>query len=151
MDSSIFFIYPGTQPEPSAVTSGFLDDANEKDWDVLLSYMQTRHLRTVETLFTEGDADRALYLLTAGRLERVARSSTGALAATVDPPAPLNELAFLDGGRCTATVRALAESEVARLSYDAFESMAAREPNLARKILLDLGAILARRLRAAGL
>jgi CRP/FNR family transcriptional regulator, cyclic AMP receptor protein len=146
MDTSSFFIYPTTQSEASVATPGFLDNATEREWDALLSYVQTRHLRARETLFKEGDTDRALYLLTVGRLEL---SSARAPATPVEPPAPLNELAFLDGGRCDASAHAVTNAEVARLSFDAFESLAAREPHLARTILLDLGAILARRLRSA--
>lgn len=146
MDTSSFFIYPTVQRQPSDTTAGFLDNATERDWDALLSYVQTRHLRAGETLFREGAADRALYLLTAGRLEL---TSARTPATPAEAPAPLNELAFLDGGPCDASARAVTASEVARLSFDAFESLAAREPHLARTILLDLGAILARRLRPA--
>ena len=144
MDTSSFFIYPTVEGQASGAAAGFLDNATEREWDALLSYMQTRHLRSGETLFREGAADRALYLLTAGRLEL---SSTRTPATPAQAPAPLNELAFLDGGPCDASARAVTPSEVARLSFEAFESLAAREPHLGRTILLDLGAILARRLR----
>jgi CRP-like cAMP-binding protein len=146
MDTSSFFIYPGTQPEQTdAVT--FLDDATEDEWNTLLSYVQTRHLRRGETVFREGDLDRSLYLLTAGRL---AQTSERTAAVTVEAPAPLNELAFLDGGRCLTTASATSDGELVRLSFDAFESLAAREPVLARRILLDLAAGVARRLRPTG-
>jgi CRP-like cAMP-binding protein len=146
MDTSGFFAYPTGPVEPDAPAAGFLDDAGEREWDMLLSYTQTRHLRAGETVLSEGDIDRALYLLTAGRLEI---SSARAPVAALEAPAPLNEIAFLDGGRCAATARALTDGELLRLSYDAFDSLAAREPHLARKILLDLGRIVARRLRSA--
>ncbi len=145
MDTSVFFTYPGVEPHPTEPTAGFLDDASEAEWDILLAYVHTRHLRSGETMFTEGDLDRALYLVTIGRLEQ---SSERTPVAAVDAPAPLNELAFLDGGRCATTARAVGDAEVLRLSFDAFESMAAREPVLARRILLDLAGILARRLRS---
>jgi CRP-like cAMP-binding protein len=147
MDTSSFFVYPTAQSEPVEVTAGFLDNATEKEWDTVLSFVQTRHVRTGETIFSEGDVDRALYLLTIGRLEQ---SSERTQVTTVEAPAPLNELAFLDGGRCATTTRAVIAGEVLRLSFEAFESLAAREPVLGRKILLDLGAIVARRLRAVG-
>jgi len=145
VDTTHFFIYPGTS-EPEAAPTGFLDDATEAEWDVLLSYVQTRHVRAGEPIFAEGDADRALYLLTVGRLEQ---SSGRGPFATLDAPAPLNELAFLDGDRCATTARAIDDGELVRLGYDAFESLAAREPFLARRILLDLGAMVARALRSA--
>jgi CRP-like cAMP-binding protein len=46
-------------------------------------------------------------------------------------------------------VTALEESEVMRMSFEAFESLASREPVLARKLLLDVGRIVARALRSA--
>lgn len=147
MDSSSYFQYPTGATEPGTARATFLGGAGEREWDALLSYMQTRQLRAGEMAFSEGDPDRALYLLTAGRIEF--RASTGPTVA-VDAPAPLNEIAFLDGGRCAASARALTDGELLRLSFDAFESLAAREPTLARRILLDLGRIVATRLRQVG-
>jgi len=110
MDTKSFFIYPTTASEPVTPTAGFLDDAGETEWNILLSYVQTRHLRAGETIFTEGDIDRALYVLAIGQLEQ---SSSQAPTISVDAPAPLNEVAFLDGGRCTTTARAVTEGEFA--------------------------------------
>lgn len=147
MDTSSFFQYPGGDTEPGTTPPTFLGEAGEGEWSTLLSYMQTRQLRAGEIAFSEGDPDRSLYLLTSGRMALIA--STGPTVA-VDAPAPLNEIAFLDGGRCTASARALSDGELLRLSFDAFESLAAREPTLARRILLDLGRIVAMRLRPLG-
>ena len=64
------------------------------------------------------------------------------------PPAEvLNEVAFADGGPCTQTARATGDARLLRLSFDAFEALAAREPQLARRIVSDLASMLARRLR----
>ena len=65
----------------------------------------------------------------------------------LDAPATLGEESFLDGGPAAAGLRAVTHGEAQRLSFDAFESLSAREPRLARDLLLDLGA--ARRRRAA--
>ena len=95
-------------------------------------------------MFAEGDLDRALYLLTGGLVEL---SGTQSPPATVEAPAQFGELAFIDGDRQPATGRAVTSGEVLRLSFDALESLAARGPHLATRILLDLGRILAARLR----
>jgi CRP/FNR family transcriptional regulator, cyclic AMP receptor protein len=147
MDTSAFFQYPTGAPEPAAREAVFLDGASEREWDALLSYMQTRQLRRGEVAFAEGDADRALYLLTVGSVEL---SGTAGATRTVHAPAPLNEIAFLDGGRCANTARAQTDGELLRLGFEAFESLAAREPTLARRILLDLGRMVASRLRGVG-
>jgi len=145
MDVSSFFDYPTPQAE-GAAASGFLDQADEREWDTLLAATQTVMLRVGETVFAEGQTDRALYLLTEGRLEV---SAPGAVPMTVAaPPAGvLNEIAFLDGGSCEVTARASADARVLRLSFDVFEALAAREPQLAGRISFDLGRMLAQRLR----
>jgi CRP-like cAMP-binding protein len=146
MDTSAFFAYPTSPHQPHAPVVAFLGDATETDWDTMLSYTQTRRLRAGEVAFTEGDEDRALYLLATGRVEiRSARSRQPSVTA----PTPLNELAFLDGGRCAATARAATDCELLRLSPEAFESLGTREPHLARAIILDLARVVARTLRAA--
>jgi CRP/FNR family cyclic AMP-dependent transcriptional regulator len=144
MDTRLFFTYPTAATESAGSEPGFLDDCSEREWTILLSHMQTRNLRAGEIVFAEGDLDRALYLLTGGLVEL---SGTQSSPSTVEAPAQLGELAFIDGDRQPATVRAVTSGEVLRLSFDAFESLAAREPRLATRILLDLGRILAARLR----
>ena len=144
MDTRVFFTYPNAAGEPSASEPGFLDDRSEREWSTLLSHMQTRNIRAGEIVFAEGDLDRALYLLTGGVVEL---SGTQSPPTTVQAPAQLGELAFIDGDRQPATARAVIGGEVLRLSFDAFESLAARDPHLATRILLDLGRILAARLR----
>jgi CRP-like cAMP-binding protein len=66
-----------------------------------------------------------------------------------DAPTVLGEVAFLDHGPRSVTLVALTDCELLRLSMPAFEVLAAHDPDLGRAILLDLGRILARRLRHA--
>jgi CRP/FNR family transcriptional regulator, cyclic AMP receptor protein len=145
MDVSSFFDYPVPQAEKRAA-AGFLDQADERDWDLLLGAMQTVLLRAREAVFAEGQADRALYMLTDGRLEVSAAGAAPMIIAA--PPAEIvNEIAFLDGGPCAITAQAITDARVLRLSFDTFEALAAREPQLGRRMILDLGRILAQRLR----
>lgn len=146
MDMSSFFDYPTAQVPDIAAASGFLEQADERDWDALLGAMQTLVLRQGDVAFTEGHADRALYLLTDGVLEVGAASATPT-EVTAPPAELLNEIAFLDAGGCMATARAATEARVLRLSFDAFEALAAREPQLARQVVLDLAKMVAQRLR----
>jgi len=153
-DASGFFDYPTIaapakdehRPTPPDPGPGFLEEVGELEWEALLSFTQTRYLRPGEVLLAEGDTDRALYLLTDGRVElSVANEPAG----QVEAAAPLNLIAFLDRGVCAVTVIALVESEVLRLSFEAFESLASHEPVLARELLLDVGRIVAQTLRSA--
>jgi CRP/FNR family cyclic AMP-dependent transcriptional regulator len=145
MDTSSFFTYPtlvGDRPAPEA---GLLATRTQGDWDVLLAYTDTRRMRPGDWLIREGELDRALYVLSDGRLEAILPGRAGRV---IDAPATVGELAFLDGRPRTAGLRALTHGEAQRLSYDAFEALSAREPRLARDLLLDLGRIVAARLRA---
>jgi CRP/FNR family cyclic AMP-dependent transcriptional regulator len=145
MDTSSFFVYPtlaGEQPAPEA---GLLAARTEEDWDVLLAYTETRRLRPGDWLIREGERDRSLYVLSDGRLEAIV---PGRASRVIEAPATVGELAFLDGRPRAAGLRALTHGEAQRLSYEAFEALSAREPRLARDLLLDLGRIVATRLRA---
>jgi CRP/FNR family transcriptional regulator, cyclic AMP receptor protein len=145
MDTSSFFVYPtlvGDQPAPEA---GLLAARTEEDWDALLAYTDKRRMRPGDWLIREGELDRALYLLSDGRLESILPGRAGRV---IEAPATVGEVAFLDGRPRTAGLRALTHGEAQRLSYEAFEALSAREPRLARDLLLDLGRIVATRLRA---
>jgi CRP/FNR family transcriptional regulator, cyclic AMP receptor protein len=145
MDTSSFFVYPtlvGDQPAPEA---GLLAARTEEDWDALLAYTDKRRMRPGDWLIREGELDRALYVLSDGRLEAILAGRGGRV---IEAPATVGEVAFLDGRPRTAGLRALTHGEAQRLSYEAFEALSAREPRLARDLLLDLGRIVATRLRA---
>jgi CRP/FNR family transcriptional regulator, cyclic AMP receptor protein len=145
MDTSSFFTYPtltGDQPAPEA---GLLAGRSEEDWDVLLAYTETRRLQPGDWLIREGERDRALYLLSDGHLEAVV---PGRASRVIRAPATVGELGFLDGRPRAAGLRALSHGEAQRLGFEAFEALSAREPRLARDLLLDLGRIVATRLRA---
>jgi len=107
---------------------------------MLLDHAETLLFRPGDTVLRAGERDRALYLLVDGWL----RAPSG----VVHPITTLGEGAFLDGAPRAVSVEAMSDGEVMRLSYEAFESLAARNPALARHILLDLGRILSARLRA---
>ncbi len=143
MDTTGFFHYP-TEPElelPQGLP-GFLSDRGDADWSLLLEHTETRLFRRGETVLATGERDRALYLLVDGWLK--------APSGVVEPIATIGEAAFLDGRPRAVTVKALTDGELLRLGYDAFEALAARDPGLGREILLDVGRILAARLRLAG-
>jgi CRP/FNR family transcriptional regulator, cyclic AMP receptor protein len=146
MDTSSFFNYPTLTGEQAAPEVGLLAGRGEEDWDTLLAYTETRRLRPGDWLTREGEHDRALYVLSDGHLEAIV---PGRPSRVIEAPATVGELAFLDGRPRAAGLRALTHGEAQRLSYDAFEALSAREPRLARDLLLDLGRIVATRLRSA--
>ena len=130
-----------------AAPATFFADRDERDWDRLLAATETRRFRPGEVVLPDGVADRALYLLADGRLEVIRPGARGTLA-TLEAPATIGEAEFLDGRPRGVALRAVGHGEIERLSWEAFEALSAREPQLARDILVDVGRVLAARLRA---
>jgi CRP/FNR family cyclic AMP-dependent transcriptional regulator len=143
---SSFFDYdsPGQTSRERVLT--FLPDRDERDWEILLGYMEVRRFSPGEVVIRRGDHERAIYLLTTGTLGLRAEARTPVFK-TIDAPSVVGEVAFLDGLPRSAELVAETEGELRRLSLDAFESLAARHPELGRAILFDLGRIVATRLR----
>lgn len=142
-----FFAYPGEDAGPP---QGFADDVllpalDEAGWQSLLSFMEIIRVGAGAVVFTAGEADQSLYLVADGVLEH--REPGG--ATTIETGGIVGELGFFDGQPHPATAIARTDVDLYQLSPDAFAVMAAREPVLARTLLLDLGRILAQRLRRA--
>lgn len=142
MDTSSFFNYPTLPQQPAAsLETDLLPGHTEDDWTVLLSYFETRRFRPGDWLIRAGESERALYLLADGRLEVHPGGQV------VEAPATLCEESFLDGEPAAVGLRAVTHGEAQRLSFEAFETLSAREPRLARDLLLDLGRLVAAELR----
>jgi CRP/FNR family cyclic AMP-dependent transcriptional regulator len=139
--ATAFFDYPGGQEQDrwAAEEVHFLADCSDDDWAVIRNHTELRLYR-------------ALYIVASGSLEVVmprGRRGRASRMATVDAGSVIGEMAFMDGKPRSALVRASTDVQLLRLGFDAFEVLAAKEPVLARTILLDLGRILAHRLRTA--
>ena len=139
-----FFDYPG-QEVATAPVEALLADASPDDWADLLAVTTLRTLAVGEVL---GYAECALFLVRTGSLEVLTPSGKKwKRVTTAGPGAVLGELGFLDGVPDPTLARALAPSTVAELTHDAFASLAASRPELAVLLAMDLGRILAGRLR----
>jgi CRP/FNR family transcriptional regulator, cyclic AMP receptor protein len=137
-------LYPGLA-EPDELA--FLHGRSTDDWARLLGYTEACRFGAGESVVAAGELDRSLYIVVDGRLEVTAPG--GVRLAVIERGSVFGEMAFLDPGPRSATVRAVEETELARLSFDSFEILAARYPELGRAILLDLGRIVSARLRRA--
>ena len=146
---SSFFAYP-TAGGDSADELVFLRDRSEEDWERLLAHTEDVRFAAGDVLIRAGERDRSLYVLASGRLELLLPGESGDIRiGTIEPRTVVGEMAFLDGKPRSATLLALTDGELYELRFDAFETLAARYPELGRAILLDLGRILAGRLRLA--
>ncbi len=144
MDTSGFFNYPTLPASEPLLDPGFLPDATEHEWDTVLTATETLRFAPGDVVLRAGDRDRAFYLLLDGTVEPMASPFA------VSAPATLGAVAFLDGSPRSVTLLARTHGEMARMSWDAYEALAARDPRLGRAILVDLGRGLGARLRAAG-
>jgi CRP/FNR family transcriptional regulator, cyclic AMP receptor protein len=144
-----FFDYDAVDLREDAGALAFLANRPRSDWNKLIAHTETRRFSQGEVIIAAGEVDRALYLLSVGTLGvRLARDDVGAFKA-IDAPSIVGEVAFIDGLPRSATLIALTDGELLRLRMASFEVLAAREPELGRAILLDLGRIVSYRLRLA--
>ena len=124
----------------------FLQGLTAKEWAKIYTFAEMRKFAAGDVLVRAGDGDDSFYIMTAGSAQvQVAGQVVGQIA----EGSVFGEVAFFDRQPRSATIGALSDGSVARFSRDAFESLAAWEPVLARRILFELGHALAIRLRAA--
>lgn len=149
--SMSFFDYPDGSAEATPEHVAFLADASDADWAAIRAHGEVLHLRPRQVVIGDGDSDRSLYVIIEGALEATVphgRRGRERRVATMEAGSVIGEVAFFDGQPRSAAVRAVDDAKVLRLTYEAFEILAAKEPALGKAILLDLGHVLATRLRA---
>ena len=148
MDTTAFFNYPtlggGAASREVAPDPGFLPHASMEEWDAVLAATETLRFHPGDRVVRAGERDRAFYVLLDGRLE------TEGTGAEIAAPAVFGVAAFLDDAPRAVTLLARTDGDAARMSWDAYEALAARDPRLGRAILVDLGRGLAARLRGLG-
>ena len=149
-----FFDYPNEPPASAGNASVLLVDASEEEWATLLAHTRSRRFGPGDAIVTAGAADQSLYLVLEGQLEVLA-PATGRgrrgyrRLASVAAGSVIGELSFFDGGGRSALVRAVTPAVLAEMSRSEFDALATASPDLARRLLFDLGRILAHRLRTA--
>ena len=154
MDTTGFFEYPTAPAAPPpahdaaplghALDAGFLEHATVEEWDAVLAATELLRFHPGDVVLRAGERDRAFYILLDGRLEVAG-------GVEVLAPAAIGVAAFLDGEPRSVTLSARGHGELARMSWDSYETLAARDPRLGRTILVELGRGLAARLRAAAI
>ena len=112
--------------------------------------LESQNLARGETLFRQGDASDAIYLIITGEMEillRVANHDDHHLV-TLGSGTIFGEVAPLADECRTATATALTEVSLAKLPWGALESGLENSDRWAVKFLLHTSQVLARRLRA---
>jgi CRP/FNR family transcriptional regulator, cyclic AMP receptor protein len=145
-----FFDYPNEPPASSGNEGVLLADASDEEWATLLAHTRNRRFSPGDAIVTAEASDQSLYLVLEGQLEVLAeRGKRGyRRLASVGAGSVIGELSFFDGGGRSALVRAVTPAVLAEMSRSEFDALATASPDLARRLLFDLGRILAQRLRA---
>src|SRR5262245_44068243 len=117
---------------------GRLDDDERK---LLLEMMHEERFAANQTVFWLGDPGSDFYLVTHGRLSIIIPNEAGehVTLSTIGPGAFFGEISFLDGGRRTATVRAIEDSACLVLRRESFHDFLRKRPDVAIEILTVMG------------
>lgn len=139
------FDYPGSQESKGTLDEiVFLADLSPEEWARILKLLETRIFRKGDALIRSGEQDSSFYILADGEVEVTIGDK---VLAVISKGSVFGEIAFFDGAPRSATIRARTGGTAIRVTQDHFETLAAWEPLIARKLLFDLGRILAMRLR----
>ena len=125
---------------PHLSSVSLFSDLDEAALHELLTKLEPVFLAGGETLFRGGDAGDSLYVVMAGRLRIVAEGPNGTNEAIreIARGESVGELALLTGKARSATVRAIRDTELGRLSRAAYEDTLKRHPQLASQLLLQI-------------
>lgn len=126
-----------------------LEGLSEDEWQMVIRNAQTIPFSKGEVLLKEGEVDDAVYIVVSGQVEVIGARAFGRVKriATIDEGSVFGEVAFFDAKPRSASVRAINDGQVLRLSRKGFHQIAAWNPGLAQQFLFDLGSILAFRFR----
>ena len=119
------------------------------DWSTFFAYADLVRMPRGSVLIEKDAAERALYLVATGLLE--VTTILGGMAvsslAKVHPGSVVGELSFLDDHPRSASVFAIADSDVYRLQFDRFQAFAAAHPAKACDLMFAVGRVVSMRLR----
>ena len=115
---------------------GTIDDSIVQE---LLPSMEYVLLPQGETLIQQGDASEAMYVVVKGDLQAISilQDDTEIPLGKIGPGEPIGEIQILAGGGHTASVRALGDAELIRLSKSALENLLKKSPDLV-SVLADI-------------
>lgn len=117
----------------------FRSGVTSEDLNELLETAELKQVRAGEAIINEGDTNYDVFVIRQGSM--VVEKSIGGkpvFLSYLPAGSYVGEMALIDGGRRTATVRAAIKSEVIKLDGDAFRRLLERKPNLLQKFQSDM-------------
>jgi CRP-like cAMP-binding protein len=138
---------PSVAPADDLVLQG-LDAAQ---WQAFAAFAESLGFAPGQIIVQAGDIGRAIYLVRSGHVAAAVpgepKAGKGRKTLHMGPGSVFGELAFFDAAPRSASVWAQDAVELWALPFAAFERLAAAHPRIAQLLLLDLGRVLATRLR----
>jgi NTE family protein len=130
-------------PQARLTSTDFFEELPKEAIAQLAADCETVYLFGGQTLFNQGDHGDALYLVISGRLRvsLVGLDRAERIIREIGPGESVGELALLTNERRSATVRAIRDTELVKLSRQGFEHALERDP----KILLPIAKLIAER------
>ena len=109
------------------------------------SYLEWLHLPRGAILFRQDDPESSLYVLLSGRLQAAVRQADGRveIVGEIAPGETVGEMALFTGEPRSAEVSAVRDSELVKLSAEAFQRLAAVYP----RVVMEISRIVIQRLR----
>jgi len=120
---------------------GIVGAASPEDLKDLLETAEIQEIRAGQTVINEGEEGYDVFIIRQGSMT-VEKAIGGKPVFLRYLPAGsyVGEMALIDGGRRTATVRAAIKSEVIKLNGDAFRKLLAGKPALLEKLKTEMAA-----------
>lgn len=127
----------------------YLPGWTTQDWATLLEQIKVVTLARNEVLVKRGQTESTLFLVASGALEVNAGGGGSTMGSLFreGAGAVIGEIAFFDGGARSATVWAIAPTELLALQRKDIEAFATRHPERGLELLFALGRVLAFRVR----
>lgn len=125
-----------------------LADLSEQQLAHLATFLELQPVKQWATVFAQGDASDAMYLVMAGELRaRVMAAGRETILATFGPGEFFGDMALFDHGPRSADVLANFDSSLLKISSSAFDRMTREAPALATPFLQATARTLAARIR----
>ena len=125
----------------------FFEGLDENDLDAVVAASQERRGGAGELVFSEGDEADGLYVVASGtvRIFRVDESGTEVELETLGPDELFGELALLEGGTRSASVRAVEPARLVVVDRAAFLALVERRPAVALRFVAGLSRLVRER------
>lgn len=109
--------------------------------ELLARSMVSRKVRRGELVFSQGGPGDALYVVARGSvlIHRTGRGGDRRAMTVVEAPGSFGEIGLVDGGRRSASVEALEDTDLFALPRNDFLRLLADEPRIVHGVLRELG------------